>query len=89
MDLLLTKGAEVTYNDPYIPVLPRTRRYPHLRMESQPLTSEYLAEQDCVLLATDHSGFDWPWIVDHSRLVVDTRNATRGVREHRERIVRA
>ena len=89
MDLLLKKGAEVSYNDPHIPALPKMRHWPHLRMESRPLTAEYLAAQDCVLIATDHSAYDYPWIVANSKLVVDTRNATKGIREHRDRIVRA
>ena len=67
MDLLLHKGAEVSYNDPHIPALPAMRHYPHLRMTSRPLTPEYLRAQDCVLVATDHSAYDWPWIVEHSR----------------------
>jgi UDP-N-acetyl-D-glucosamine dehydrogenase len=89
VELLLRKGARVSYNDPHIPVLPRMRHYPKLKMESQPLTPEFLAAQDCVLIGTDHSAYDWQTIVAHARLVVDTRNATKGVREHRERIVRA
>ena len=89
MDLLLHKGAEVSYNDPHIPVLPTMRHYPHLRMTSRPLTPESLQSQDCVLVVTDHSAYDWPWIVEHSRLVVDTRDATRRVAAHHDRIVRA
>jgi UDP-N-acetyl-D-glucosamine dehydrogenase len=89
MDLLVRKGAVVRYNDPHIPQLPRMRHYPHLDMTSEPLTPEYLAGQDAVLIATDHSAYDWAWIVEHSALVIDTRNATRDVRIHRERIVRA
>ncbi|MCI0464023.1 MAG: nucleotide sugar dehydrogenase [Gemmataceae bacterium] len=89
MELLLKKGAAVTYNDPHIPRLPRMRHYPNLQMDSQPLTPDYLQAQDCVLIATDHSAYDWPWIVEHSRLVVDTRNATRQVTTHPERIVKA
>jgi UDP-N-acetyl-D-mannosaminuronate dehydrogenase/intein/homing endonuclease len=89
MELLLHKGAQVTYNDPHIPRLPRMRHYPELQMDSQPLTAEYLAAQDCVLIVTDHSAYDWSWIVAHSGLVVDTRNATRNVTEHRDRIVKA
>jgi UDP-N-acetyl-D-glucosamine dehydrogenase len=79
MDLLLAKGAIVEYNDPHIPTLPAMRHYPHLKMDSQPLTPVYLATRDCVLIVTDHSDFDWPWIVAHSRLIVDTRNATAGI----------
>ena len=89
MDLLLEKGAVVHYNDPHIPTLPPMRRYPHLRMASQELTPDYLQVQDCVLIVTDHSAYDWSWIVEHSTLVVDTRNATRSVSAHRKRIVKA
>jgi UDP-N-acetyl-D-glucosamine dehydrogenase len=89
MELLLHKGAVVTYNDPHIPHLPRMRHYPNLRMSSQELTRDYLQAQDCVLIATDHSAYDWPRIVSQARLVVDTRNATKNVKEHRERIVKA
>ena len=53
-------------------------RHHALRMDSQPLTPEFLAEQDCVLIVTDHSRYDYDFIVEHARLVVDTRNATAG-----------
>jgi UDP-N-acetyl-D-glucosamine dehydrogenase len=89
MDLLLKKGAIVTYNDPHIPRLPPMRHYPHLHMESRPLTPEYLKGQDCLLIVTDHSAYDWASILEHARLIVDTRNATRGLAKYRERIVRA
>ena len=89
MDLLLAKGAEVAYNDPHIPTLPPMRKYPHLRMSSRELTPEYLASRDVALIVTDHSAYDWAFIVAHSRLVVDTRNATRGVVEGREKIIKA
>ncbi|MBA4062831.1 MAG: nucleotide sugar dehydrogenase [Isosphaera sp.] len=88
MDLLLRKGAAVSYNDPHIPELPRMRHWPHLHMASTPLTAENLAAQDCVLIATDHTAYDYRFVAAHSRLVVDTRNATRGVAD-RERVVRA
>jgi UDP-N-acetyl-D-glucosamine dehydrogenase len=89
MELLLRKGAVVTYNDPHIPTLPRMRHYPNLQMASQELTDAYLARQDCVLIATDHTAYDYAQIVRQSRLVVDTRNATKGVRDGREKIVKA
>ena len=89
MDLLLKKGAIVSYNDPHIPVLPRMRHYPHLKMSSQALTQEYLAAQDCVLIATDHSAYDLAMVVRIAKLIVDTRNATKNVKEGREKIVRA
>jgi UDP-N-acetyl-D-glucosamine dehydrogenase len=89
MDLLIKQGAHVTYNDPHIHELPPMRHYPHLRMTSQELTAEWLAGQDCVLIATDHSAYDYAWIVEHAPLVVDTRNATRDVKSGREKIVKA
>lgn len=89
MDLLMKKGAVISYNDPHIPSLPRMRHYPHLQMDSKPLTAEFLAAQDCVLIATDHSAYDWVSIVRNSRLIVDTRNATQKVKDGREKIVRA
>ncbi len=89
MELLRKKGAVVSYNDPFIPQLPLTRNYPHLRAQSQPLTADCLWSQDAVLIVTDHSVYNWSWIVEHAQLVVDTRNATRNVTGHRDRIVRA
>jgi UDP-N-acetyl-D-glucosamine dehydrogenase len=89
MDLLLKKGAVVDYNDPHIPILPPMRHYPHLRMSSRELTPEYLASQDLVLIVTDHSAYDWPRIVEHSPLIVDTRNATKAVASWREKIHKA
>jgi len=86
---LLARGAIVTYNDPQIPRLPRVRAHELPSMESQMLTPEYLSEQDCVLIATDHSAYDYDFVVRHARLVVDTRNATSGVSSTRERIVKA
>lgn len=89
MDLLLKKGADVEYNDPHISRLPSMRHYPHLRMESQELTPAYLQSRDAIVIITDHTAYDWPWIVANSPLVVDTRNATRDVLQGRDRIIRA
>jgi UDP-N-acetyl-D-glucosamine dehydrogenase len=89
LELLLAKGAAVSYNDPHVPRLPRVRNHPHLDLVSQALSPAYLREQDCVLIVTDHTAYDWGFIVEHSRLVVDTRNATRSVKTNRDRIVKA
>jgi UDP-N-acetyl-D-glucosamine dehydrogenase len=90
MDLLLKKGATVTYNDPHIPILPQMRHWPHLPpLESVPLTPLSLAAHDCVLIATDHTAYDYELIVAHSSLVIDTRNATKTVATGREKIVKA
>lgn len=81
---LLHLGAELSYHDPHIPQLPKMRKH-DLRLSSQPLTAEYLAAQDCVLIVTDHTAVDWNLVLTASRLVVDPRNAlgkTGGSHEH-------
>jgi UDP-N-acetyl-D-glucosamine dehydrogenase len=88
MDLLRERGANLTYNDPHVPELPRMRHHDVPDLKSEPLTEQFLAKQDCVLIATDHSSYDYEFIVRHAPLVVDSRNATRTVRNHRERIVK-
>jgi UDP-N-acetyl-D-glucosamine dehydrogenase len=88
MELLEMRGAAVTYSDPHVPTLPAMRHH-DLRMDSRPLTSEFLAAQDCVLIVTDHSTVDYQAVVDNSRLVVDTRNAVVDCRPGRGRIVKA
>ena len=89
MDLLLERGGDVCYNDPYIPELPQKRDYDMPSLKSVPLTAEYLRAMDCVLIATDHSDYDYDFIVQHAPLVVDTRNATKGVTQGREKIRKA
>lgn len=89
LELLAERGALATYNDPHIPATPSMRHYQVPMMQSQPLTAEYLAAQDAVLIATDHSAYDYAFIVQHARLVIDTRNATHEVAEGREKIVKA
>ena len=89
MELLHARGALLSYNDPHIPQLPKMRHYDVPAMTSCPLTPEHLAAQDCVLIATDHSAYDYAMIVRHAQLVVDTRNATKHVTEGREKIVKA
>jgi len=79
MELLMAKGASVRYNDPHLPVLPPMRRYPDFRMASQDLTVDYVRGEDCLIVVTDHSAYDWPWIAEHAPLLVDTRNALRDV----------
>jgi len=79
MELLQKRGAIVSYNDPHIPVLPSMRHYDVPRLASESLTAEYLASQECILIATDHSVYDWEFVAIHARLIVDTRNATAGL----------
>lgn len=89
MELLLKRGAIVSYNDPHIPQLPAMRHYDVPRLASEDLTAEWLSGQDCILIATDHSAYDWNFITRFARLVVDTRNATRNVTAGREKIRKA
>jgi UDP-N-acetyl-D-glucosamine dehydrogenase len=76
IELLQHRGAQVSYNDPFFPTVGRGRHY-DLRMTSSPL--EDLGSYDCVLIVTDHSAYDYARIVREAKLVVDTRNATKGI----------
>lgn len=89
MELLQERGAVLTYNDPYIPSLPSMRHYHVPPLSSSELTEQYLASQDCVLIATDHSEYDWEFIARHARLIVDTRNATARIAGNRDHIWKA
>jgi UDP-N-acetyl-D-glucosamine dehydrogenase len=88
LELLKQRGAFVTYNDPYIPELPVMRHHA-IRLKSEPLNEEFLATQDCLVIVTDHSAYNYQWIAAHARLLVDTRNATAAVSPSRCRIVKA
>ena len=72
LEILTSWGADVIYNDPYVPDLSN-------RIVSVELTDECLETADCVVIATDHSCYDYQRIVDKAKLVFDTRNATKGI----------
>jgi UDP-N-acetyl-D-glucosamine dehydrogenase len=72
IELLRQSGSEVSYSDPHVPKIPRTRSY-SLTMTSLPITPENLTNQDAILLATDHDEFDYKMISENARLIVDTR----------------
>jgi UDP-N-acetyl-D-glucosamine dehydrogenase len=74
-ELLEEKGAHVTFNDPYVPTVRLSGDRIHKSVE---LTAEWLAEQDCVVIVTDHKVYDYDFILNNAALVVDTRNATNG-----------
>jgi len=76
IELLRDKGAIVSYNDPFFPTVGRGRHY-NLNMTNTPLHN--LGQYDAVLIVTDHTSYDYKAIVDQSQLVVDTRNATKGL----------
>ena len=75
LEMLEKRGAVISYNDPHI-----ARLVPHgphkLRLDSQPLTENFVAGQDCVVILTDHSAYNADWLTQHAQLIVDTRNAT-------------
>ncbi len=77
IELLQKEGAAVSYNDPYFPFVGRGRKY-DLQMKCSSLDN--LGQYDCVLIVTDHTDYDYKKIVSESKLVVDSRNATRGIK---------
>jgi UDP-N-acetyl-D-glucosamine dehydrogenase len=88
IELLREKGAKVDYNDPYIPRTHKQRQH-DLKMTSKKLSAKMLSSYDVVLISTDHSDYDYKWIVKNAKLVVDARNATVAVASSRKKIVKA
>jgi len=86
ISLLQKSGAEVSYNDPYVPHSFGHRDYPGLSLKSVALSEEKLKEFDAVIVATAHSAYDFEWIVKNSSLVIDTRNA---IKKKRNNVVKA
>jgi UDP-N-acetyl-D-glucosamine dehydrogenase len=85
MELLSNRGGRhLMYNDPYVPTL----RVSGKVYTSKKLDAKLLESVDCVVITTDHSKYDYEMIVKHSKLVVDTRNATREVKNGRKKIIR-
>jgi UDP-N-acetyl-D-glucosamine dehydrogenase len=84
MRMLSEKGAELSYNDPYVPTL----RLGKDVMKSTDLSSEIIAKQDCVIILTDHSDYDFKQITATAQLVIDTRNATKDLHVSRDNIIK-
>lgn len=74
IEILRDKGAKVDYNDPYVPKLPKTRKY-NFDMKSVTIDKKTLSKYDLILLSTDHSDYDYKFIAENSKLILDTRNA--------------
>jgi UDP-N-acetyl-D-glucosamine dehydrogenase len=87
MQLLTESGAKLDYNDPYFPKLHKMRHYNFSEMSSVALTPKSIGSYDCVLISTDHTSYDYESIVENAKLVVDSRNATRRITKHRDKIV--
>jgi len=77
ISLVQKKGAKVEYNDPYVPESSGHRKYPGMSLKSVPLTAKRLRQADAVIIATDHTSYDYGWIVKNAKLVVDARNAVK------------
>ncbi len=91
IELLLSRGAQVAYHDPYVPSFRVGGNVFHrepITLDSVALTEEELAAADCVVIVTDHRSVDYERVVRHAKLVVDTRNTTAGVSGYGEKIVR-
>ena len=73
IELFEEMGAEVDYHDPYISKIPETRKH-KLVKESIDITENNLSSYDCLVIATDHSVFDAQFLVEHSKIIIDTRN---------------
>ncbi|MDP6637004.1 MAG: nucleotide sugar dehydrogenase [Phycisphaerae bacterium] len=88
IELLKEKGAKVDYNDPYCPRTHKMREH-NLKMSSRKLSAGMLQSYDAVLISTDHTDYDYQFIVSNAKLVIDTRNATKNVKRGRKKIVKA
>lgn len=90
IEILRGRDAEVSYHDPFIPEIEKTREHIDLAgMKSVKCSTEELEKMDAVIICSDHDNVDYDFIVQNSRLVVDTRNATKAVKQHRDRIFKA
>jgi len=76
IELLHREGAHIEYNDPYVSEI----REAGLELRSRPLTAKLLKTADCVVIITNHGSYDYEFICRHTRLIVDTRNATKNIR---------
>ena len=88
IEILNRRGAKVDYSDPYIPKLPKTRKY-NYELDSIDLTKENLQKYDLVIISTDHTDFDYNFIAENSKLIIDTRNILEKNNVRNDRIFKA
>ncbi len=86
ISLFKKRGANVSYNDPYVPQAGGYRDYPGLVLESVDLTEKKLKECDAVVIVTAHSAYDFEWIAKNASLIIDTRNA---IKKKKKNVVKA
>jgi UDP-N-acetyl-D-glucosamine dehydrogenase len=89
MELLEQKGATVTCHDPSFKKIPPMRHYKHIKAKTVELNEKSLREVDAVVIVTDHTAYDYPFIVKHAPLVIDTRNACKDVKTGLEKVIKA
>ncbi|MFC1489730.1 nucleotide sugar dehydrogenase [Candidatus Latescibacterota bacterium] len=90
LDLLDEKGANISFFDPYIPIIPESRKYKKFAgMKSIELTADTIKEFDAVVISTNHSSVDYNELAEHARLIMDTRNATKGVSGDKKNIYKS
>jgi UDP-N-acetyl-D-glucosamine dehydrogenase len=78
ISLLIEMGANISYHDPYVPIMKHTRQWPHApALKSQPLTGKKIAAQDAIIIITDHTTVDYQLIAKHAKLIVDSRGVYR------------
>lgn len=83
IEILYRQGAEVIYNDPYVPQIKIGER----KWASLSLNENLLSQADCVVITTAHSSYDYKWIVENAKLIIDTRNATKNLK-NKEKIIK-
>ena len=88
IDLLKERGAVVSYNDPFIPKLKKYRKF-NFSMSSKKLTKALLNNTDLVLVSTDHSEYDYEWLAENSKIIVDTRNAVKPKKKYAGKVFAA
>lgn len=86
IDQLMSKEAHIAYHDPHIPSV-RPHLEVKINLDSVDLTAEAISDADCILIITDHTNVDYEMVVKHAKVVVDTRNATKNVKEGRDKIL--
>ncbi|MBT3989082.1 MAG: nucleotide sugar dehydrogenase [Rhodospirillaceae bacterium] len=90
MEIMESQGAEVAYFDPFVPILPKTREHASFAgRKSIPWSPENIAQYDAALICTDHDDINYEELVTHSKLVIDTRNATSSLQGHSDNIIKA
>lgn len=88
LPLLKKMRADVAYHDPYVAEIANFPEYPSLHLKSIDLDYRKLDHYDAVIIITDHSCYDWNQIVENSKLIIDTRNVTKGIKGAKSKVIK-